>query len=94
MTFKLTVSDKEVILTDKELFSILLEKVRSESSADTKITDVSAFVETLFELVPKETLTQCTLTNISTLMFLSGYYYAKFLEKNNVEIIKEKKKEN
>lgn len=91
--FKLTISDKEVILTDKELFSILLEKVRSESSTDTNVTDVSHFIETLFQLVSKKTLTQFTLTNISTLMFLSGYYYAKFLEKNNVEIIKEKKKE-
>lgn len=91
--FKLTISNKEVVLTDKELFSILLEKVRSESSTDAKLTNVSHFIETLFELVPKETLTHFTLTNISTLMFLSGYYYAKFLEKNDVEIIKEKKKE-
>ena len=36
------------IITDKELFSILLEKVRSESSTDTNVTDVSHFIEIVF----------------------------------------------
>lgn len=89
MPFKVNVANQEITFTDKELFSFLLEKVHQETHIDVNLTDINSYIEVLFELVPKETLTQLNLTNISTLMFLSGYYFSNFLEKNIVEITQE-----
>lgn len=88
---KIIINNEEILFSSKELFGFLLEKIHKEKLTDIYIEDLHNYIESINELLPKELLTNKPLNDAFSIMFLSGYYYNKFLQKNTVEIIKKEK---
>ena len=90
--FKL-ISDKELYFTEKELFAFLLEKIHATSQEKDELKRSEEYTKNIFELLNNEIIANANFNQLFTLFFLSGFYYANFLSKNEVQIIEKNEEE-
>lgn len=86
MKYRLNSGNKILEFTPEEIFTILLEKITD--SPPEEAMNLSNYLK---DLLPNQLLETYTIYQYSDIYFLAGYLYANFLQKNEIEIIKEKK---
>lgn len=91
--FTLEVDGSVVSFTEKELFAFLLEKIHSSYLERADCKNAENYVQEIFMLISSEILSTANFNQLFTLFFLSGFYYANFIFKNEVQITEEQEKE-
>jgi hypothetical protein len=90
MKFKVTTNDKTIILSESDLFDMLTSKIDTANPKEEfEILNTLIYKSLEQNNVINSLLRQKLVMNIFYIVFCVGYYYRLFLEKNNVEIIKE-----
>ena len=88
MTFKVTLDDKEIEFTPKELFAFLLEKAKERVDSEESLQDINSYIDSIFSLLPKDFSLKNSNLQIYKLYFLAGFYFSSFVSKNQTQITK------
>ena len=88
MTFKVTLDDKEIEFTPKELFAFLLEKAKKRVDSEESLEDINSYIDSIFSLLPKDFLLKNSNLQVYKLYFLAGFYFSSFISKNQTQITK------
>ena len=90
MKFKVTTSEKTILLSDSDLFDMLTSKIDTTNPKEEfEVLNTLIYKSLEQNNVINSLLRQKLLMNIFYIVFCVGYYYRLFLEKNDVETIKE-----
>jgi hypothetical protein len=86
--FKVETKDSVIKLTKEELFKTILETVYQDKD-DKVLENVDEYAETILHILGATTnkdFYNISLKQLSSILFMAGYYYKVFLSKNNVSI--------
>jgi len=90
MKFQVTTSENKIALSESDLFDMLTSKIdTAEPKPEFEVLNNLIYKSLEQNSVISALIRQKLMMNIFYIVFSVGYYYRLFLEKNQVEILKE-----
>lgn len=90
MKFEVKTKDKKIVMNDSDLFDMLTSKIDTANpKSEFEVLNTLIYKSLEQNNILSPLLNKHLVMNIFYIVFSVGYYYRLFLEKNNVNIVKE-----
>lgn len=90
MKFEVKTKDKKIVMSDSDLFDMLTSKIDTTNPKNEfEVLNTLIYKSLEQNNILSPLLNKNLVMNIFYIVFSLGYYYRLFLEKNNVNIVKE-----